>query len=541
MRRLLSSAVSSSSSSAPSADIARLSEELGKQAAVIQKQQDLLKQLSLAVNLCPPPVAAAAPQAVKPPPKIKSPRGFLDFERKVESYRAPSERIRDWKEINVVKHSEPEFSTELKRQAARCMDCGTPYCQTQTYGCPLSNLIPEWNELVLTNRWDDAIERLHSTNNFPEFTGRVCPAPCEGGCVAGLKGDPVTIKSVEYRIVERAFENGLIQPRIPPHRSGKRVAVVGSGPAGLAAADTLNQLGHLVTVFERADKVGGLLQYGIPTMKLSKDTVQRRVNLLQQEGVVFQTNQEITSRDQLSGFDATCLCIGACKPRDLTVPGRELKGIYFAMDFLTRNQKDLKPDSEGNLKSCWTEELINVRGKNVVVIGGGDTGTDCIGTSIRQFCKSVVNLEVAPQPPASRDQEVNPWPHYPKIFRTDYGHAEAQYLSGGRDPRLFSVTTARFLGDEHGHVKSLVIKSNGVDQEIPCDVVVLAMGFLGVEDAFQSSFKVSTDARGNLVTTGYKALDNVFAAGDCRRGQSLVVWGIREGREAAKKIDQFLQ
>ncbi len=497
------------------------------------------------------PAGAGAAAAV---PSGKAPRGFLDYARKAEPYRPPKERLRDWAEINSAGHADP---AEQKRQAARCMDCGTPFCQTNT-GCPVNNLIPEWNELVLTGQWREAIDRLHKTNNFPEFTGRVCPAPCEGACVAGLVGESVTIKNIEYAIVERAWKEGWITPRVPAQRSGKRVAVVGSGPAGLAAADQLNQLGHAVTVFEREDRVGGLLYYGIPNPKLDKATVDRRVELLRQEGVSFKTGAHVgvdVRADALEGeFDAVLLAVGATKPRGLSCPGHDLRGVHFAMEFLTANQKDLAPDRAGRLKNRWTSELISAEGKNVIVIGGGDTGTDCIGTSLRQFCKSITNLELMSDSPPKRNAHNNPWPLWPKIHRVDYGHAEAATLFG-QDPRRYSLNTKRIVGDAKGNVKAIVTvkvrpgpdgKLEEVprsEEEIPADLVLLAMGFLGPEPTLVDAFQLKTDSRGNFAAPYGKyntSRPGVFAAGDCRRGQSLVVWAINEGRGAAEAVDQYL-
>ena len=403
---------------------------------------------------------------------------------------------------------------------------------------------------------------MHLTNNFPEFTGRVCPAPCEGSCVAGVN-DPqeaVTIKNVEYAIIDRAWNEGWVKPRIVPdelRQRGGSVAIVGSGPAGLAAADTLNQMGHQVTVYERADRIGGLLMYGIPTMKLAKETIDRRVNLLRTEGIKFVVNKEIKSRADLDReVDAVVLAVGASKPRDLPIPGRQLSGVYFAMDFLTKNQKDLDVDpTTGNLKNRWGGEMISVKGKNVVVIGGGDTGTDCIGTSIRQYCKSVTNLELMPRPPEKRPSD-NPWPMWPRVFRTDYGHAEAAAVFG-QDPRRFAVVTKRFLADatkkairglvvakaEMDPVSKAFVEVPNSEQEIQADVVILAMGFVGVEDNIAPGFGVDLDTRGNVKATFTdfaSSAPGIFAAGDCRRGQSLVVWGIREGRDAARAVNKYL-
>ncbi|GBG27803.1 Glutamate synthase NADH [Hondaea fermentalgiana] len=517
---------------------------------------DKLEKAVLASSAASPAASAPADAPKKPVvPLGKSPRGFVDFHRKPEPYRPSKIRLQDWSEINSVGHDDP---SEQKRQAARCMDCGTPFCQTHT-GCPINNLIPEWNDLVLNDQWLEAIDRLHKTNNFPEFTGRVCPAPCEGACVAGLIDEPVTIKNMEYAIVERAWKEGWIQPRMVPEedRSGKKIAVIGSGPAGLAAADQLNQLGHTVTVMEREDKVGGLLYYGIPNPKLDKRTVDRRVDLLRQEGIVFETNVEVgVNRDAeelRSQYDAVVLAVGATKPRLLSCPGGDLKGVYPAMEFLTANQKDLKLDDKGFFRNQWTNELISAEGKNVVVIGGGDTGTDCIGTSLRHFCKSLVNLELMPQNPTARDAKVNPWPLYPKVHKLDYGHEE-NVTAFGSDPRQYSVQTKRLLDDGKGNVKGVVTvgvefkngafqEIPGTEQTIPADLVLLAMGFVSPEENLINALSLDADERGNIkaeygeYTT---PVPGVFAAGDCRRGQSLVVWAINEGRGAAEAVDKFL-
>ena len=487
-------------------------------------------------------------------------RGFLNYQRNPEPYRDPVERLMDWEEINPVPDRDIDVAhTDLERkvQAARCMDCGTPFCQTYS-GCPVNNLIPEWNNLVYQDQWDEAIERLHSTNNFPEFTGRVCPAPCEGSCVAGLIDSPVTIKNIEYAIVDRAFRDGKITPRIPAERSGMTVAVVGSGPAGLACADELNQKGHKVTVFERADRVGGLLMYGIPNMKLEKDTVDRRVNLLREEGIEFVTNADIGTNVDVNelkaNFDAMCLCLGATKPRDLPVSGRELKGVHFAMEFLTANQKKLLLTKEGKLESQWEKDnWITAEGKDVIVIGGGDTGTDCIGTSMRHRCKSVTNFELMPQPPMERATD-NPWPQWPRVFGIDYGHAEVRAVYG-EDPRVYSVMTKELVGDEDGNVKALVTQDvemtskgpkaiEGSEREWPADLVVLSMGFLSPEDYVTKELGLDVDQRNNIqaVYGDFRTnIEGVFAGGDCRRGQSLVVWAINEGRGAAAACDDYLE
>lgn len=485
---------------------------------------------------------------------IDKKRGFIDYHRNPDPYRDPLDRVFDWGEIKNYENGHDEI--ERKVQAARCMDCGTPFCQTYT-GCPVNNLIPEWNELVYKEQWKEAIDRLHKTNNFPEFTGLVCPAPCEGACVAGLIDSPVTIKNMEYSIVERAWEEGWITPRIPSQRSGMSVAVVGSGPAGLAAADQLNQMGHKVTVYEREDRPGGLLMYGIPNMKLDKDKVKRRVNLLEEEGIEFVTNTEIGKdvevQDLKAHCDALVLTVGSTVPRDLPVPGRDAKGIHFAMEFLTKNQKRLLMTTEGKLESGWDNSYITAEGKDVIVIGGGDTGTDCIGTSMRHRCKSLVNFELMPQPPQQRAPG-NPWPQWPKVYGVDYGHAEVQAIFG-QDPREYSVMTKEFLKDEKGNVKGLVtvdakITDKGIEaipdseREWPADLVILSMGFLHPEYTnIPKALSLETDQRNNILAEygDYRTtVEGVFAAGDCRRGQSLVVWAINEGRGVADSVNNYL-
>jgi glutamate synthase (NADPH/NADH) small chain len=481
------------------------------------------------------------------------PTGFMEFDRIDERKRSPSNRIKDWDEF-VIELDEPT----LQKQGARCMDCGVPFCHTgelvqgRATGCPINNLIPEWNDLVYQGHWREALERLHQTNNFPEFTGRVCPAPCEGSCVLGINEPPVTIKSIERTIIDRGFERGWVRARVPAARTGKTVAVVGSGPAGLAAADQLNQAGHQVTVFERSDRIGGLLMYGIPNMKLPKTIVQRRIDLLSEEGIEFRSNTDvgidIGAEEIKSTFDATIICVGATQPRDLKIPGRSLEGVHFAMDYLTQ--------STSALTGGQTPE-IHAHEKNVVVIGGGDTGTDCIGTALRQGCKSLVNLEIVPRPPDSR-AENNPWPQWPLIFRSDYGHAEAK-ARFGRDPRQFAVETVEFVADKGWQLTGLKIRSvdwsterPGVapfspvvesERMLPADLVFLALGFEGPEPFLAEQFGLETGTRTNILanTTDYETSQpGVFAAGDCRRGQSLVVWAIREGRQAAAVCDQYL-
>uniref|UniRef100_I2CNZ7 Glutamate synthase (NADPH/NADH) small chain n=1 Tax=Nannochloropsis gaditana (strain CCMP526) TaxID=1093141 RepID=I2CNZ7_NANGC len=483
---------------------------------------------------------------------IEKKRGFVDYHRNPDPYRDPLDRVFDWGEI---KTDEGHDEVERKVQAARCMDCGTPFCQTHT-GCPVNNLIPEWNELVYKGQWREAIDRLHKTNNFPEFTGLVCPAPCEGGCVAGLVDKPVTIKNIEYAIVERAWEEGWIIPRIPQYRSGMSVAVVGSGPSGLAAADCLNQMGHKVTVYEREDRIGGLLMYGIPNMKLDKEKVLRRVDMLREEGIEFVTGthvgKDLAIEDLRANVDALVLTLGSTVPRDLRVPNREANGIHFAMEFLTKNQKRLMMTREGRLESGWDKSFITAEGKDVIVVGGGDTGTDCIGTSMRHRCKSIVNFELMPRPPNERAPH-NPWPQWPKIYGMDYGHAEVQAVFG-RDPREYSVMTKEFVKDQQGNVKGLVtvnveVSAKGItpipgtEKEWPADLVILAMGFMNPESTIPSGLSLDVDQRHNIRADygDYRTnVDGVFAAGDCRRGQSLVVWAINEGRGVAESVNKFL-
>ncbi|QDS90869.1 Glutamate synthase [NADPH] small chain [Rosistilla ulvae] len=477
------------------------------------------------------------------------PTGFKEFDRKKVPWRLPVVRINDYQEI----YTEPKEEL-LREQGARCMDCGVPFCQSSS-GCPIDNLIPEWNDLVYNGRWEDAIQRLHKTNNFPEFTGRVCPAPCEGSCVLGITNPPVTIKNIENAIVDRAWQEGWIKPEPPNARTGKKVAIIGSGPAGLAAADQLNRAGHLVTVFERASRIGGLLMYGIPNMKLDKNQVARRVEKMTAEGVTFKTNAnvgvDIDPKDLQKDFDAVLLSTGATKPRDLPIPGRDLKGVHFAMDYLTGNTKKV-------LDKTDTAEFINSEGKDVIVIGGGDTGTDCIGTSIRHGCKSMVNFELLPQPPEERAPD-NPWPEWPRVFRTDYGHEEAA-AKFGKDPRTYCILSKEFIDDGQGNLSGIrtvgvewtkkpdggwaMSEIEGSEKVWPAQRVYLAMGFLGPEQYLVESMGFETDNRSNYKAEHGKfttSIEGVFAAGDCRRGQSLVVWAINEGRGAARAIDIFLQ
>ncbi len=483
------------------------------------------------------------------------PTGFLEINRELPQDRDPKQRIQDWGEFH--EHMQEE---KLREQGARCMDCGIPFCHTGTLisgmasGCPINNLIPEWNDLVYRGLWREALDRLHKTNNFPEFTGRVCPAPCEGSCVLGMTAPAVTIKNIECSIVDRGFSEGWIRPEPPVERTGKKVAVVGSGPAGLAAAAQLNKAGHLVTVFERAERLGGLLMYGIPNMKLEKQIVQRRVDLLASEGVKFVTSCEVgkdyASAKLMEEFDAVVLAGGATKPRDLPVEGRNLKGIHFAMEFLHQNTKSL-------LDGKPSESFISAKDKHVVVIGGGDTGTDCVGTSMRHGCKGLIQLEIMPKPPLERATN-NPWPEWPKVYRLDYGQEEAKAVFGD-DPRQYLVTAKKFVSNERGEVKEMVLvqiewtkdengrffpkEIPGSEKIIPADLVLLAMGFLGPEDTVLSDLKVERDARSNAKADHGKFATNikgVFAAGDMRRGQSLIVWAINEGRGCARAVDAYL-
>lgn len=479
-----------------------------------------------------------------------NPTGFMKFPRIPLPTRDPRERINDWDEF----HDHLPEAT-LREQGGRCMDCGVPFCHTGQIidglatGCPLHNLIPDWNDLVYQGKWREALDFLHKTNNFPEFTGRVCPAPCEGSCVLGINAPPVTIKNIEMAIADRGFEEGWIVPEPPEVRTGKKVAVVGSGPAGLAAAAELNRAGHSVTVFERADRIGGLLMYGIPQMKLPKSMVDRRVDLLTAEGVTFVTGTEVGKNypvEQLrSEFDAIVLCGGATKPRDLQVDGRELKGVHFAMDFLTASQKSLLDSSFAN------GNFISAKDLNVVVIGGGDTGTDCVSTSLRHGCKGLVQLEIMPKPPEDRAAD-NPWPQWPKVYKLDYGQEEAAAIYGD-DPRRYAVSTKRIIGDENGHVRAIEVveirRTNGkfeevpgTEREIPADLVLLAMGFLGPENGLLNQLGVELDPRGNVAVDRnmMSSVPGVFSAGDMSRGQSLIVWAIAEGREAAKGVDAYL-
>ena len=466
--------------------------------------------------------------------------GFLEIERELPSRRPVAERLHDWRELEGKL---PE--DKLQAQGARCMDCGIPFCHK---GCPLGNIIPDWNDLVYRGRWKEAIDRLHSTNNFPELTGRICPAPCEEACVLNINDDPVTIKQIEKQIIDHAFTAGWIVPVPPSHRSGKRVAIVGSGPAGLAAAAQLNRAGHAVEVFERADRIGGLLMYGIPDFKLEKRIVERRLEQMRAEGVVFRVNANVgvnvAVQDLRENYDAIVLAGGATWARDLPIPGRELKGIHFAMDFLPQQNRKVAGDD--------VPDQIVATGKNVVILGGGDTGSDCLGTSNRQGAKRVHQFELLPKPPESRTAEVAPWPYWPMILRSSSSHEEGVQ-------RDWSVNTKAFSGDADGNVRKLhgirlewnkdasgrpqMVEVPDSEFEIECDLVLLAMGFVGPERAgMLEQLAVRLDQRGNIaVGPDYQAsVPGVFACGDMRRGQSLVVWAIWEGREAARGVDAFL-
>jgi glutamate synthase (NADPH) small chain len=483
------------------------------------------------------------------------PTGFLEINRELPADRTPPERIRDWQEFHL--HLSVE---KLQGQGARCMDCGVPFCHTGTLlsgmasGCPINNLIPEWNDLVYRGLWKEALARLHKTNNFPEFTGRVCPAPCEGSCVLGINEPPVTIKNIEVAIIDRAWDEGWVTAEPPKARTGKTVAVIGSGPAGLCAAAQLNKAGHTVTVFERADRIGGLLMYGIPNMKLDKGLVQRRVDLLGQEGVTFVTNTEVgknyPAKKLLEEFDAAVLCTGATKPRDLPIGGRQLQGVHFAMEFLSVNTKSL-------LDGRRNGDFISAEGKDVMVIGGGDTGTDCVGTAMRHGCKTLIQLEILPKPALERPAN-NPWPEWPKVYKLDYGQEEAKAIFGD-DPRVYCMTAKRFIGDDHGALKEVEIvqiewqkddkgrfapkEIPGTEKIVPCQLVLLAMGFLGPEDQLLQQLAIERDDRSNIKArhgSYTTSIEGVFAAGDCRRGQSLIVWAFNEGRGAARECDRYL-
>ena len=479
------------------------------------------------------------------------PTGFLEYERETGCVISPEERIQNFNEFHIPLSSEMQ-----QKQGARCMDCGVPFCQSgmmiggMVSGCPLNNLVPEWNDLIYNGNWEQAWRRLMKTNSFPEFTSRVCPALCEAACTCNLNGAPVSVKENEHGIIEYGYEHGLMKADPPKVRTGKRIAVVGSGPSGLAAADQLNKRGHQVTVFERSDRVGGLLMYGIPNMKLDKKVVNRRVELMEKEGVVFKLDTEIGKNypavKLVNEFDAVVLCTGSTKPRMLTCEGADLKGVHYAVDFLKANTKSLL---DSNLEDRM---FISAEGKNVIVVGGGDTGTDCVGTSIRHGCKSVTQLEIMPELSEERMPN-NPWPEWPRIKKTDYGQEEAIGLYG-KDPREYLTTVTKIEGDDMGNVKAVhtvevdwstgaPVPVKGTEQVRPCELVLIAMGFLGPEQELLKQLTLDVDGRSNILAKeeDHKtSLRGVFAAGDCRRGQSLVVWAIREGRQAADAVDKFL-
>lgn len=468
------------------------------------------------------------------------PTGFLEFDRELPGKRDPKTRINDYKELYI------DFEDEkTNQQAARCMDCGIPFCHT---GCPLGNIIPEFNDAVYNEDWELAIDILQSTNNFPEFTGRICPAPCEASCVLGINKPPVAIELIEKTIIEKAFSLGLVKPQKPEFRSGKKVAVVGSGPAGLAAASQLNKAGHTVIVFERSDRIGGLLRYGIPDFKLEKQIIDRRLEIMEAEGITFKTGVNIgvdlPFYTLINEVDAVVLCGGSTLPRDLNIKGRDLKGVHFAMDFLSQQNKRVAGDT-------IPEDIsISAEGKHVIVIGGGDTGSDCVGTSNRHKAKSVTQIELLAKPPATRSEN-DPWPKYPMILRTSTSHEE------GVD-RQWSILTKEFISDEKGNVKALRVvdiqweigytgkpefkEIEGSERDLPCDLALLAIGFVhGETEDIRSKVDIELDTRGNVNTKNYQTnIENVFAAGDMRRGQSLVVWAITEGREAARAVDEYL-
>ena len=469
--------------------------------------------------------------------------GFKEFSREVEPYRPAKSRVLDFKEI-YTDHDDKL----LNNQAARCMNCGVPFCQSGE-GCPVYNLIPEWNDLVYNEQWEDAFDRLFKTNNFPEVTGRVCPAVCEGACVLGITETPVAIKNLEFAIADKGIKSGWLKPKVPEVRTNRKIAIVGSGPAGLSAAQQLNSVGHSVEVYERSDRIGGLMMYGIPNMKLDKSILDMRIEIMEKEGIIFHTNTDIGAPNSpslenlINENDSVLLTTGATKPRDLAIPGREGDGVHFAMEFLGKNTKSLL---DSKLKN---NNFISAKGKNVIVIGGGDTGNDCLGTSLRHKCKSLLNFEIMPELPKDRADN-NPWPLFPRIHKVDYGHEESIEVLG-KDPREYSISGKEFLRDESGKligIKTVMVDSafkeiKGTEKTWKADLILLAMGFLGPENYINQEVDIDLDERSN-----FKADHNihktshpkVFAAGDCRRGQSLVVWAINEGRAAAREIDKEL-
>ena len=485
------------------------------------------------------------------------PTGFLEYDRVNGKAAAPLERIKNFNEFHT-----PLTEAQQRKQGARCMECGVPFCQSgmmmngMVSGCPLHNLVPEWNDLVYTGNWGQAYNRLKKTNSFPEFTSRVCPAPCEAACTCGLNGDPVSIKENEHAIIEKAYETGAAGPRPPKLRTDKKIAVIGSGPSGLAAADQLNKRGHNVTVFEREDRVGGLLMYGIPNMKLEKQIIDRKINVMKEEGVTFVTGANVGKNYKaaklLKEFDSVVLACGASNPRDINVPGRDAEGIYFAVDFLKSTTKSLLNSNleDGN--------YISAKDKHVIVIGGGDTGNDCVGTAIRHGCASVPQLEMMPKLPEKRTEN-NSWPEWPRILKTDYGQEEAIAVFG-HDPRIYQTTVKEFVKDESGKlVKAILISLKaeknpetgrmsmvpveGSEKEVPADLVLIAAGFLGAQAYVADAFGVELNVRTNVATEAGKYATNVekvFTAGDMHRGQSLVVWAIHEGRDVAKEVDKYL-
>ena len=485
------------------------------------------------------------------------PTGFIEYDRKEAKASSPKERIKNFNEFHT-----PLPEEEQKCQAARCMDCGVPFCQSgmtikgMTSGCPLNNLIPEWNDLVYEGNWERAYNRLHKTSNFPEFTSRVCPALCEKACTCGLNGEPVCTKENELAIIEKAYANGWAAAKPPVVRTGKKIAVIGSGPAGLAVADQLNTRGHNVTVFERSDRVGGLLRYGIPNMKLEKHIIDRKLDVMREEGVEFVVNAnvgaDVKAKDILKEYDAVVLACGASNPRDINAPGRDANGIYFAVDFLTSTTKALL---DNGLKEGT---YISARDKNVVVIGGGDTGNDCVGTCIRHGCKSVTQLEMMPKAPDKR-AESNPWPQWPLVCKTDYGQEEAIAVFG-HDPRIYTTTVKEFVKDKKGNLSKLITVSleskidektgrrmmvpvDGTEKEIPCELVLIAAGFLGTQKYVTDAFGVELNERTNIKTDAdsyVTSVNGIFTAGDCHTGQSLVVKAIRQGRDCARAVDQYL-